>query len=444
MIRLARWILPCTAMLAGPAHAGTDTAINVMAYGATGDGHTDDSRAIKAAFAAANATGGQITIHFPPTPGGGYLYCPASDPTLDITVPNVTLAGEGRASIILTCQTGADFIHVHPVKGPNLLGFQMRDIAIYATGANPVSGALLHLENVNTFKIAGSDLSAYYGGLFLDGAVHGTVTGTNITSDANFTRFAPASYLVKAGKSATGINTSEVHFDSMELRGQNGNNNLDSALLVTGIDGILLANPHIGFARYGIRIQPADDRAQVTGLVIRGGSLDTCGEDCLYVAAPDNSYHADFGAHDLDFAAIYNAGQNGIRWNLTSTGAVLWSRLNLSFGWQIGQSGIRFDQADHIVLSPGWVIQGVGMKVAPGRCTAATCSGIMLDNGSNNISIGDGTVARGLSPHGECAIGIATGVDTFTTGLIHNKGMTKGLCDTSTTAHKSTGTVLGW
>lgn len=427
-----------------PASVTPNTLINVKAYGATGDGHTDDSKAIKAAFAAANATGGQATLYFPATPGGGYAYCPASEPTLDVSSPNLTLAGEGRASIILTCQTGGDFIHVHSAAGPHLVGFQMRNIAIYATGRDPASGALVHLENVNTFNIDGSEFAAYYGGLFLDGAVHGTVTGTNITSDANFSRFAAGSYLVKASRSPAGMNTSEVHFDSMELRGQSGNNNLDSALLVTGSDGIIFANPHIGFARYGIKLVPADDTTQLTGLVVRGGSLDTCGADCLFVGAPDKGYHGVFGAHDLDFSAIYNSGQNGIRWKMATTGAVLWNRLNVSFAWQIGQAGIELEQADHIVLAPGWVIQGVGMHVPPGGCTEDTCTGITLDSATNNIVIGDGIVDKGRSANGGCAIRIAVGADKISTGTLRNQGMTKGLCDVSTTANKAIGTVLNW
>lgn len=447
MMRLLRSVLPALAALASitaanPAKA--DPVINVRAYGATGNGHTDDSKAIKAAFAAAKATGGQVTIYFPATPGGGYVYCPPSDPTLDVSTPNLTIAGEGRASIILTCQVGGDFLHVHPATGPHLLGFQMRDIAIYASGRDPASGALVHLENVNTFKIAGSEFAAYYGGLFLDGAAHGTVTGTNITSDANFTRFAPGSYLVKASRSAGGMNTSEVHFDSMELRGQSGNNHLESALLVTGIDGILFANPHIGFAKYAIRVLPADDNTQLTGLVIRGGSLDTCAADCLFVGMPDKTYHANFGAHDLDFAAIYNAGQNGIRWTMASSGAVLWSRLNISYAWQIGHAGVNLVQADHIVLASGWVIQEVGVHVLPGRCTGDTCTGIVLNNATNNISIGDGIVAKGSSGAGNCAIEIAAGVDKITVGTIRNDGMAKGLCDASTSANKVIGTMLNW
>lgn len=71
-------------------------------------------------------------------------------------------------------------------------------------------------------------------------------------------------------------------------------------------------------------------------------------------------------------------------------------------------------------------------------------TGIILNNTTNNIPIGDGLVAKGSSAASGCAIQIATGVDKVTVGTIRNDGMAKGLCDAGTTANKAIGTVLNW
>src|SRR5690242_7373661 len=55
----------------------TATAFNVVAYGATGDGTTDDGTAIAAAITAASAA----------TPGGGAVYFPPPTNCYKITAP---------------------------------------------------------------------------------------------------------------------------------------------------------------------------------------------------------------------------------------------------------------------------------------------------------------------------------------------------------------------
>ena len=72
---------------------------NVKAYGALGDGATDDSAAIRSAIAAASSAGAGI-VFFPP---GTYNINPGSGggSALSITSGPVTLAGSGRSATIL-------------------------------------------------------------------------------------------------------------------------------------------------------------------------------------------------------------------------------------------------------------------------------------------------------------------------------------------------------
>lgn len=423
--------------------ASVPQVFNVKSYGAVGDGVTDDSAAIQRAFAAVPSTGNAV-IDFPAA-AGGYKYCPTSSPTLNITAPNVTVRGVGRASLILPCQTTGDFIHVYKTSGPNILGTQFLNVAIYATGSDPSSGALIHLEDANTFKIIGLDLSAYYGGLFLDGAIHGEIVGTNIASDANFTALATGSYLVKVAKSTAGNLPAEIHVSGGEWRGQNGNGYLDYATLITGTDGVWLSDVHMGFSRYGMSLAPANDTTQLTSVFCKRCYIDTVTKSGLYVVQPSLTYAADFGNHDLDISNIYSTGEDGILWYLsTSSTTPLPSTLTIGQILQAGQNGINLGLAKHVTINDGWSISSPGYLAAVGCGAAGTCNGIIVNNASLDLNIGWGTVNKGASVNSNCAVQVTNAVDTWRSFVIRNQGMTSGMCDTSVTANKSVGAILAW
>jgi hypothetical protein len=109
------------------------TTVNVRALGATGNGTTDDTTAVQAAITAVASTGG--LVYFPP---GTYKLTAA----LTISGTFVTLAGQGRSSILSIAHTG----NAMNVSGQE---FTLRDIGItVTTGSTRVGSVIINPTNI--------------------------------------------------------------------------------------------------------------------------------------------------------------------------------------------------------------------------------------------------------------------------------------------------------
>ena len=155
------------------------TVLNVLSYGAVGDGSTDDLTAINSAIAAANSTGHPIYF-----PSGTYKVSAATD---EITANGVILYGEGRNSTIIAnaAATGNTFYLTGQFSGvrdmsfvPSVFrtgdyevlisgGFQNFLDNVYANfayrGFGIVSTASALLTNISLRYLTG-DVGIYYGG----------------------------------------------------------------------------------------------------------------------------------------------------------------------------------------------------------------------------------------------------------------------------------------
>jgi hypothetical protein len=381
---------------AGPA------LINVLTYGAKGDGVTDDSAAIKAAFAAIPRSG-HVTVYFPPAPGkAGYRYCPASSPTIDVTSDYVTIRGESWASVIRTCQTQGDFLHFHPPVGskrPNVQEISIRDMAIYATGADPMYGALIHLDTTDQFRITDSDLLGYYGEIFCDGCSHGYIDA-NLRSDVNFTHFSPGSYLFKAGLSERRKIPTEVHIAKADWRGMNTNYFLQYGVLITGADGIWFDDLHVGMAQNGIGLMPADDRSPLGSVFINNGYLDNVSRYGLQAEAPSVNYAGGFGGHVLHFVNSYQTGDDTIHWNVITHGDQFWSNIALGRILKSGHDGVNIVAGQKINLLPGWTVSGPGRPWGLIASAWALALRFMLEAApatSTSASVSRKEASRGMS-----------------------------------------------
>lgn len=413
-----------------PANATTTSygVFSVRAYGAKGDNSHDDTAAIQAAIDA--ASGGGVVL-FPGTSVGYKV-----TDTITITDPSVTLQGVGDDSLILPSGDYGDVFHAYPGSGPNLQGFRMKDLHVY-TGTDTTSGAVAHLEDCNNFRIDGCRFTGRFGGIFLDGSVHGYIDA-DLQSDGAFAAFRSNSYLLRCDKSAAGTIPAEIHVDKADWRGATGNNYLHYAVLLNCTDGIWFDTPHFGFCRVAMGLIPATNTSHMTSVIVDSGYMDTVSENFLAVVEPSSSYSADFGLHQFDFSTCYNSGNDGILWNCKSTGTNFWSSISVTSMFQVGFNGINFTQATRVFVRDGWSI------INPSYVSASK-NGILIDGTSEKITVGEGVVediSGGNVP--AAAVALTTNVDGIRVGVIRNLGCTASIADTSVTANKSLATPLTW
>jgi hypothetical protein len=143
---------------------------NVLAYGAKGDGSTNDTVAIQAAIDAAGVSGGVVRF-----PQGNYLVTS----TLTLSHHGVSLEGDGIRTSYITCQTGSsDCIALTPsggADGAQILGINFRGLDVlggYMTGGN-----CLNLTGAVAMTITNVLLDGCYNGLY---AIH--INGVTMTN----------------------------------------------------------------------------------------------------------------------------------------------------------------------------------------------------------------------------------------------------------------------
>lgn len=139
------------------ATAGATIWFNVKAaaYGAKGDGTTNDRAAINAALAAANAAGGGI-VYFP---AGTYLVTPTGASPVGLTLmgtsqgyQNVHLVGDGQGATVIQQSSGVNGVLLQ-ASGPS---------SSAGTGTTHCRGCSLHGITFNGNSTTGALLQCYY------------------------------------------------------------------------------------------------------------------------------------------------------------------------------------------------------------------------------------------------------------------------------------------
>lgn len=125
----------------GSTGTGTPNWGNVIDFGATGDGVTDDTSAIQAAVASVCAVGGGIVYY----PVGTYLI----SATLTVTCDNVTFQGDGQLASVILAAPAMAASNVIDVTGA---AFSMRDMAVTSTSIKS-GGVGLYLNGSNDVSI---------------------------------------------------------------------------------------------------------------------------------------------------------------------------------------------------------------------------------------------------------------------------------------------------
>lgn len=397
-------------------------------YNAPLNGTDSDRAAFLAAIAEAKARGGARVMWN----GNAKI-----DGLLTVDFHDCTLEGVGDNSKMLISGDFGDVILATPPGGsPNLQGFAARNFEMYTTN-DTTSGALIHLDRCNGFTIESMDLQEHFGGLHIDGSVHGYID-TDIRSDTWFPSLRTNSYLCKVTKGVGGQIPAEIHIDKIDWRGQTGNYRLHYAVLIQCADFIAFDQPHIGFAKVGLAMNPGTDTDPILSIVTRGAYFDTCSENLVQALRPSSSYSADWGLHSIDCSTQYNSGEDGWLWFCESTGNNFWSKVQLGNMLQLGKAGVNVGKGKRIHFLPGWSIY------APSNNTAAQ-PGILLNNDVSRIRVGKGTVEKGSSPNAPNAAFQATSsVDKFSVDVINYEGCTTGIADSSVTASKTVASAVNW
>lgn len=180
---VAAAVLTATSLSAGaPAYADSITrgegfydkggaVFNVRAYGAKGNGTTDDTEAIKSAKEAASEAGGGI-VYFP---AGVYLV----SSSIPVTTPGITFEGVGQAaSVIMVANSylngdvfafsNLSSADPHNLGVTNQSGGGVRKLTI-TSSMNRTGGAAIHLASTSNVVIEDVDMSYQFIGINIDG-----------------------------------------------------------------------------------------------------------------------------------------------------------------------------------------------------------------------------------------------------------------------------------
>ncbi|WP_159622592.1 glycosyl hydrolase family 28-related protein [Ruania rhizosphaerae] len=130
---------------------------NAKAYGAVGDGTSDDTAAINSTIAAAVADGGGVVF----LPQGAYLV----SGTLSVDTDGISLVGAGRGATVIktTGYTSGDILHFDTVRKCSV-----RQLSINAE-SHRSSGAAIHLDSSEEVYVQDIDMTRQFAGCIVDG-----------------------------------------------------------------------------------------------------------------------------------------------------------------------------------------------------------------------------------------------------------------------------------
>ena len=347
---------------------------NVLDYGATGDGTTDDLAAVNSAMSAASAAGGGAVVF----PAGLYrISAPLAVPAA------VTLIGaaQGSAGIVIGFPTG-DAITL------GALG-RVEELTIsVAPGVTRTSGAHVSIDG-GQGTVARCSFSGYYIGIQC-----GTASVMCNLPRLFDLQFAGTSTL--AG--STGIflrYIADARIDQVTMTGPGTGTQPDSAIRIGAGDTWFISNVNVVAHGVGLLIDTASGENTYAGQVVNGmfdGSGPTASGQAsgMYV-------HPSGGVHDLAFANCYfghSATQAGAYMTPDTGGSIQGAHFTGCQFLKNGYSGLTVSGAnvkDWSVV--GGVVAGntnYGIDVS-GATTNFVISNVRIGNvgvhGANNIGI---------------------------------------------------------
>lgn len=214
---------------------------NVKAYGAVGDGVTDDTAAVMAAVAAMTSNS---ALYFP---GGTYLV----NDTIDLTEKNgVSLLGDGMDSTVIKRTDGGfgDTIlwqRTDPTTN-QIHGLTIRDLTLYAA-VDVSTGATIHVKNCTRFNTDRVFIRNGHRGLHTEGIRDSKLNGLEIIMGEFYTvdRATACHVLIDAPADTSKVST-ETYITNFNWTTAGNAGDVDACLRIQGaLDGIWFNNGHM-------------------------------------------------------------------------------------------------------------------------------------------------------------------------------------------------------
>jgi hypothetical protein len=326
--------------------------IDVVGYGAVGNGIADDTGAINSAISALPATGG--IIYFPP---GIYLV----SGTIPIVQSSVRLMGAGiGVSVIQQSSTTLDTISFG--NGSTLFSYlSVSDLSIWSSVVN-TAGAAIKLNDVSIVALSRVE-------------IEGTFIGVNMLASTNVVL---DSVTVKNPEVTTGtgivINGGNNHFLDKVLVYSTSTQPL-YGLQLLATDSCWVDNSHFLSTGYGIIVNPATTTVQ--RLTVNNTAVASCTNDGIYLNPA-----AGGTVQGVRFSALRSSLNSGNGVNFGTTGTITSAQLH---GCQIldnALSGINLQAtASTYSLFDGCYIGGNSTSAS------GTLSGIKVAANVNSFDI---------------------------------------------------------
>lgn len=226
----------------------TFTVNNVIAFGAFGNGVSNDTAAIQAAINATCTSGGGLVFF----PTGSYLVCTQ----LLISCDKVYLAGtgEGPAAIVVTNEIG-------DVVKWNLVTFGgIRDMQIAFSGNGSTGGAALSVRHSQFFKAERLRIYDFYLGVKITSCITTSLRDveTDLAGDWTSPKIGSAGFILAEELGLGGWdNNSGISIDNCTFKGMNPNTGfLSAGGIINNSDGVTILNTGFAWAGVGLFINP--------------------------------------------------------------------------------------------------------------------------------------------------------------------------------------------
>lgn len=332
--------------------------VSVKDFGAVGDGVTDDTVAIQAAF----DYGGSLFL-----PHGDYVITSS----LKISKRGTSLEGAGHGASRILASGGNYHAIVMETTTPTsqaLLNCAVRNIGISRSTATAIASTSvgLRMTNCQQCHVSGVQIADFFGGLIVEGGGICAFDNILIYSGGYLGSYQANSFGVKAVSHALGggsyKNPAGMMMSNFDIWNPFANGYLSNAITIEACDGFWFSNGHCGFTKDAcVTVKPSvadSGNIWVIGLSFNQVHFDGAGGATNYCVKYDipvgfigsvarHSYtgchagNAAINCYHIDWAGVRNIAISGGRINLTNN----------------SQWGIYLSSSENIVIA-GVVIDG--------------------------------------------------------------------------------------